>query len=212
MKLLLADDHLMFLDALRGGLESRGHDIVGSSERLEDLAALVELHRPDLCILDVDFAGRSVLDTASAIRGRWPEIAMLLLSGSAGAEVWRAYEQGVVDGVVNKLCDLDMLDRAITRVAAGGRVVERFERPRATKPTPPGQALSRQERNVLGLLMRGASTEQMAATLNVSPNTVRSHIQRILVKVGVNSRAKAACAVHALEDGRAAHDGKPRWT
>lgn len=210
MRLLLADDHRMFLDALRGGLESCGHDIVGISERLEDLCALVELHRPDLCIFDVDFSGRSVLDTASTIRCRWPEVAMLLLSGSAGAEVWRAYEQGVVDGVVNKLCDLKMLDRAITQVAAGGRVVERFERPRATQPTPLGQALSRQERSVLDLLMRGASTEQMATALNVSPNTVRSHIQRVLVKVGVNSRAKAACAGHALEDGRTACDAKPQ--
>lgn len=211
MKLLLADDHRMFLDALRGGLESCGHDIVGSSERLEDIPALVELHRPDLCIFDVDFRGCSVLDTASAIRLRWPQVALLLLSGSAGTGVWRAYEQGVVDGVVNKLCDLRMLDRAIARVAAGGRVVERFQRPRATQSTVSDNALSRQERSVLDLLMRGASTEQMATALGVSPNTVRSHIQRVLLKVGVNSRAKAAYVGHALESSRAACDGNPQW-
>jgi len=147
MRLVLGDDHRMFLDALTAGLESRGHDVVGCSDRIDDLVDVVEEGLPDLCVLDVDFGGRSVLGTAAAIRQRHPEISLVLLSGEAPAEVWSAYETGVVDGVVNKLCDLSALNRALERVRAGERVVERFARPvRPRRSTCEAARLSGRER------------------------------------------------------------------
>lgn len=199
MKLVLGDDHRMFLDALAAGLQSRGHDVVGCSDRVDDLVDVVEERRPDLCVLDVDFGGRSVLGTAATIRARHPEIALVLLSGEAPAEVWSAYEARVVDGVVNKLCDLSALNRALERVRGGERVVERFARPvRPRRATREAARLSGRERAVMTLLVRGASTDEMATELGVSTHTVRTHVQSVMRKLGVNSRTKAASMGVAL--------------
>lgn len=193
MRLLLGDDHQMFLDLLGAGLRTRGHDVVAATARLDEIAGLVELHDPDLCLLDVDFGGRSVLPEVAAIRGRRPDLPIVLLSGSASGELRRAHDERLVQGAVDKLCDIVVLDRVIRRVLAGDRVVQRLDR-----PTPPirtatrADLLSGQERAIVALLVQGASTQQMADALGISPHTVRSHVRSVLQKLGVNSRAKAA--------------------
>ncbi len=199
MKLVLGDDHRMFLDALGAGLERRGHVVLGMAERLDGLVELVESTRPDLCILDNDFGGRSVVASVAAIRSRQPGVRVVLLAGAAPTEVWTAFDGRLVDGVVNKLCDVAVLNRSIERVCRGERVVERFEHPRLrARAGSAADQLSGQEREVVRLLIRGASTEQIAAELGVSTHTVRSHVQGVFQKLGVNSRAKAARAGYAL--------------
>ena len=193
MKLLLGDDHRMFLDALGAGLTRHGHDVVGVSHELDGLVELVLERQPDACVLDVDFAGRTVLDQARAIRTQAPQVSIVLLAGATSRAVWQSYEDRYVDGVVDKLCDLTVLDRALRRVRAGDRVVEGVVRPLPRQRNHPGaRSLSERERNVVSLLVAGLSTEQMAADLGVSNHTVRSHVQSVLLKYGVSSRAKVA--------------------
>lgn len=206
MRLVLGDDHQMFLEALVRGLISRGHDVVGFTDTLDDLVELVDVGRPDLCLLDVDFGGRSVLEAAGRIRRERPEVPIVLLSGSAGREVWRAFEAGLVEGIVNKVCDISVVDRTIRRVHAGERVVERFPRPVADRHrAAPTTELSDRENAVVRLLVEGASTEQIARALGVSAHTVRTHVQSVLRKYGVNTRAKAVG--HAVAHGlRPGHD------
>lgn len=193
MRLAIADDHRMFLDALSAGLVHRGYDVVGSSDDLEGLVDLVESRQPELCLFDVDFGGRSVFQPAATIRERNPGIALVLLTGAATPEVWSAFERRMVDGVVSKLCDISVVTRAIERVRAGERVVERFARPAGrTYSEPVATRLSGRERAIVQLLVRGASTEEMSVELGITTHTVRTHVQSVLRKLGVNSRAKAA--------------------
>lgn len=193
MRLALADDHRMFLDALCAGLAQRGYDVVGSSDQLDGLVDLVETRQPELCLFDVDFGGRTVFEAAATIRERNPGIALVLLTGGASPEVWSAFESRTVDGVVSKLCEISAVIRAIERVRAGERVVERFAVPaRRGQSQPVNTRLSGRERAIVDLLVRGASTEEMSAELEITTHTVRSHVQSVLHKLGVNSRAKAA--------------------
>lgn len=193
MRLVLGDDHLMFLELLGAGLHSRGHDIVGATAHLDEIAALVELRAPDLCLLDVDFGGHSVLPEVAAIRGRRPDLPIVLLSGSAGAELRRAQDERLVNGAVDKMCDIVVLDRVIRRVLAGERVIQRLERRTAPARTATTMdLLSGQERTIVLLLVQGASTQQMADDMGISPHTVRSHVRSVLRKLGVSSRTKAA--------------------
>lgn len=211
MKLVLGDDHRMFLDALSAGLALRGHDVVGATEHLEDLVDLVDSRHPDLCLLDIDFGGRSVLEPAAVIRETNPDVRLVLLSGAVPSEVWLAFDDRLVDGVVSGFCALSVLDRAIERVRAGERVVEGLARPGSPRRSIGGTTrLSRRERAVVSLLMRGASTEQMAAELGVSTHTVRTHVQSVLRKLGVNSRAKAATLFVTMERGDPADARHPR--
>jgi DNA-binding CsgD family transcriptional regulator len=70
---------------------------------------------------------------------------------------------------------------------------------------PLAERITPREREILGLLARGAATKEIAAGLHIAPNTVRSHVQSLLVKLEVNSRIRAvALAIrHGLAD--------PRW-
>lgn len=193
MRLALADDHRMFLDALGAGLAQRGYDVVAASDHLDGLVDLVEAREPELCLFDVDFGGRLVFESAATIRQRHPGIALVLLTAAAGPEVWSAFERRTVDGVVSKLCEMSVVIRAIERVRAGERVVEQFARPTRRAPSVSMTTLlTSREHAVLELLVRGATTEKMSVELGISTHTVRTHVQSVLHKLGANSRAKAA--------------------
>lgn len=194
MRLVLGDDHQMFLEALSLGLSRRGHVVLDASNELDRIAGLVDRHRPDACVLDLDFDGRSVLGPAAAIRRSNPGVIIVLLSGASNEEVQVALESRSVDGVVDKLCDLSVLERTIQRIAAGERTVRQLvPRPRQEQRWATELSrLSSRERTVLGLLVDGASTSQMSAELGISPHTVRSHVQSVLNKLGVSTRGQAA--------------------
>lgn len=200
MSLVLADDHDMFLEALMTALTGLGEEIDAVSQDADRVVDLVVTYRPEVCVLDVKFTATSELEglnAAALIRDRAPEVKVLLLTGAAGDEVWSAYDDRVVDGVVNKLCDIDVVQTSIGRVARGERVVEGWpgcppERPAEGWERRWGyEPLSERERQVLQLLAEGAGTHRIAHTLGVSANTVRTHVQNVLHKLGVHDRSKA---------------------
>jgi DNA-binding NarL/FixJ family response regulator len=200
MSLLLCDDHHMFLDALSTALTARGHDVVAVTDNPLAMPDRVEACRPDGCVVDVRFHGRPELGAVAELRRRAPGIPVLLLTGACDAEVRAAYDSGLVDGVVNKACDVAVLDAALRRVLAGGRAVEGCL---AVVPAPhPAVSafdqLTDREREVLAMITHGATTEAMALTLGVSANTVRSHVQNVLHKLGVHHRTKAAAVAVEL--------------
>jgi two-component system, NarL family, nitrate/nitrite response regulator NarL len=204
MRLVLCDDHDMFLDALMAALTSHGRQIQAVSQHVDQVVDLVVQHQPEVCLLDVVFGcGGSGLVAAASIRDRAPEVKVLLLTGAANDEVWAAYDRHVVDGVVNKVCDLEVLQTSINRVARGERVVEGWFR-----PLPPEgsrmevDCLTERERQVLELLVDGAGTAVIADELGISANTVRTHVQNLLHKLGVHDRTKAtrmALSRHLLD-------------
>lgn len=194
MRLVICDDHGLFLDALVMVLTRLGHEVVASSECLDEAVNLAAANHPDVCLLDVNFGGTTRLDAMARIKRHEPRTGVLLLTGMASEEVWTAYDAGEVDGVLNKVCGIPVLERAIRAVASGERVVEGFARrpsPPVLHPQPRPDRLTEREREVLRLLSRGVSTEQMANQLGVSVNTIRTHVQNVLHKLGVNGRGKA---------------------
>ena len=192
MRLVLCDDHNMFLDALMTALTQLGLEIQAITRHADQVVPLVIKHQPEVCLLDVMFQSGSGLDSAALIRERAPRVKVLLLTGAATDEVWQAYDQRVVDGVVNKVCDITVLQASINRVANGDRVVAGWSQP-STSGEPRGEAdtLTCRERQVLELLVDGATTPLIAGELGISDNTVRTHVQNILHKLGVHDRSRA---------------------
>ncbi len=200
MSLVLCDDHDLFRDALAGALTRLGHEVVDSVAAPEDLVPRVTLYRPRACLLDVSFHGHERLDLAERVRAARPETRVLLLTGTATPAVWEAYDGHLVDGVLSKTIDVATLDAAIRRGLDGARVVEGWRtRPMDQHDDPLVEPLTTREREILRLIVQGVSTEMMATTLGVSSNTVRTHVQHVLRKLGVHHRGKAAR--RALERG-----------
>jgi DNA-binding NarL/FixJ family response regulator len=199
MSLVLCDDHGMFLDALSMALTARGHRVLATSHDPDEVVRLVRETRPRGCVLDVSFGGRPRIEAAGAVRAAHPKTAVLVLTGADTPDVWGAFHDRVVDGVVSKGCDVEVLDRSIRRVLDGERVVEGWARIPAVTQDDGIEPLTDREREILRLIVQGVSTQVMADSLGVSSNTVRSHVQNVLRKLRVHHRSKAAR--YAVESG-----------
>ena len=191
MKVLVADDHAMFLDGMAAALRRRGHEVVGTTATLTDLVGLVTSTAPDLCLLDLWFGEESALAIARAIRETRPGTKIVLLTGDAAPEAMAAHDSGTVDAIAGKHWDLSLIEQLCLSVLAG-RPVRRLIGLRAVAVDPPApDPLTEREHDVLRLLAGGASTVEIRDALGISEHTVRTHIRHVLAKLCVHSRVEA---------------------
>lgn len=192
MSLALCDPHGMFVDALAVALADRGHEIAGTVSDVGRISELVDHWSPTVCVLGLGVQEAEALAAAEAIRSGHPEMAIVLLCGGGSAGAWTALDAGTVNAIVDKRCDIATLDKTIHRAGEGESVVEGCSRPVGARSGPsPLDYLTDRERDVLRLIVAGLSTQRMSATLGVSTNTVRTHVQHVLAKLGVDRRSKA---------------------
>jgi DNA-binding NarL/FixJ family response regulator len=205
MSLVLCDNG-MFVEALASALAARDHRVLATCEEPERLVDLVSAFHPDAVVLDV---GCELPPLAAAIRREAPGTAVVLLSAQVTPAGWDAYDARLVDGLVSKSHDIDALDRALSTILDGERLVAGFNRPRAAGPRrPPGpEPLTAREREVLRLIVDGIATEAMADRLGVSANTVRTHVQSVLRKLRVHHRSRAAYLAVQLGLVQPSHSG-----
>jgi DNA-binding NarL/FixJ family response regulator len=121
-----------------------------------------------------------------------PGTSIIMLTACADPEVWAAYDSRILSGILNKSLDCEALHSAIQALARGERVVAGWTRiPRQRDAPVLVETLTDRERDVLGALVRGAATDDIAQELAISTHTVRTHIQNLLRKLNVSTRAKA---------------------
>lgn len=197
MSVLLADDEAMFVDALAAALTSRGRRVLATTTRADAVADLVREHRPRVCILDLRFDGELRDDLPQAITRAGPGTAVLLLTGTVHAVAWGLYDRGHVQGLASKSCTLDGIDYVVGELLLGRHALAGVKRPVAAPPSM--TLLTERERDVLALLVRGASTPEIGTALGIGQATTRSHVQHLLQKLGVHTRVQAVR--HALAEG-----------
>jgi two-component system nitrate/nitrite response regulator NarL len=191
MKVMFCDDRELFVDAIASVLRDRGHE-VGTTCDPDELAGRVAADAPDVCVLESTVAGLNGTAVAAGVRERCPDAVIVMLTGDVTTDVWAAYDAELVNGVVSKSQGLEQLERALVRAAAGERVLEGCTRPyKQTQPRSPVEPLTNRELEVLRCIVDGDSTEAMSESLGVSRNTVRTHVQHLLRKLGVHERSKA---------------------
>jgi DNA-binding NarL/FixJ family response regulator len=194
-ELVLGDDHLVFLEALAAVLVAQGLHVVAAVNTLAGVLEAVRIHQPDVCLLDSHFTdGDGVLAIPEVI-GASPQTRVLVLTADNDPEVMlRALEFGAV-GYVHKTLGVAALTDAIFRIVQGEVVVNPRKDYRrgvdAAEAHRLAVRLTARERECLGLLVDGLPTGAIAFQLGVSRTTVRSHIQSLLIKLGVHSRLEA---------------------
>lgn len=216
VRILLADGHSLFREAVRVVLESEGdlRVVAEAGDGLEALAA-AERTQPDVALLDAALPDRDGIESARAIRDRVPGCEVVVVSGAEDPEVLeRALEAGA-RGFVSKASPLTELLEVVRGVHRGevqvprrmlGDLLGRLMRRRREQNEVLRRVsrLTRREREVLRLIAGGAGTEAIARALVISPQTARTHIQNILAKLQVHSRLEAAALVNGsgiLEPG-----------
>jgi DNA-binding NarL/FixJ family response regulator len=199
MRLLICDDHDMFLEALADALTALGHTLVAATSDPFEVPGLVGQHLPDLVLLDVQLPGTTGVQVAREVRRRRKQTPVVLLTASREEWIRRAFETGLVDGLVSKESGIGALDVALRRVLSGERTITGWRQSVTRSPRRTAlDLLTDREREVLTLMAGGASTMAMAGSLGVSENTVRTHVRSVLHKLGVHGRARAAHAAFEL--------------
>jgi two-component system nitrate/nitrite response regulator NarL len=199
MDVVICDDHRAFAESLAYVLETEGISVVAVTTSPPEAREAVERHRPDVCIMDVQFPEHDGIEATAEIVARY-DSKVLLLTGAGDAHVLSAALAAGASGFVHKAEEIPTIVRAVQRVAKGDVVVE-TPRLSGTPSGPPSRPpasqklldlLTPREREVLELIVRGAGTQEIAERMHVSYSTARTHTQSILTKLGVHSRLEAA--------------------
>jgi two-component system, NarL family, nitrate/nitrite response regulator NarL len=199
MRVLVIDDHALFTDAILPTLRSMGWDVVGVVRRGDDAIDTARRERPDVVMVDLGLPDMGGIAVGSQIMEDLPEAKVVALTGRNDPNAMKEALAAGFDGFLTKDIPLPRFPEALVAALRGEVVV--FNRPVVeSRPVSPvdrdaellaGQ-LTPREREVLALLVEGSDNSQIARKLSVSANTVRTHVQSILTKLGVRSRLQAA--------------------
>ncbi len=190
IRVLLAEDQLMFRTAVRRLLELEGDiDVVAQVARGDELVAAALAAQPDVAVVDIEMPGQDGISAASELRQCLPSCRTLILTmyGRPGF-VQRAIEGGV-SGFVLKDAPVEVLAGAIRRCAAGEEVLDPALAARALRVA--ACPLSSREREILAACGDGLSTAELATRLWLSEGTIRNRVSEILGKLGVRNRTEA---------------------
>jgi DNA-binding NarL/FixJ family response regulator len=205
LRTVVADDHRLFRQGLVSLMATRPDlvTIVGEAETAEEAVTLCDRLGPDLILLDIYLGDGSGLDAAARIRSAFPEVAVVMLTASELDEhLDRAIRLGV-SGYLLKDLDASELFDLVEGVSRGEVAVTKAIASRMLKslavtdanvdnPDHDAPPLTPREIDVLRLVARGASNQQIAVELHVTVNTVKAHLKRILEKLSVQNRTQAA--------------------
>ena len=203
--MLLADDHALVRRGFRRLLDDDpAITVVGEASTGTEAIGLARTLRPQVIVMDVAMAGMSGLAAMSAILAERPDSAILMLSmHSEETLVRQAMSAGARGYILKNAVDLD-LAAAIKRVAAGETVLD----PSVSRPAPLGgprtRALTPREREVLQFICSGKSNREIAATLELSVNTVSVHRANIMNALGVHNAAELVVYATAERPGQPA--------
>ena len=203
IRVLITDDHGVVRQGLRMFL-SRDPDleVVGEASNGQEALQLARQLRPDVVLMDLLMPVMDGIEATEAIRAELPDVEVIALTSVLeDASVTGAVRAGAI-GYLLKDTDAEELRRAI-KAAAGGQVhlaPQAAARLMREVRTPEGpEELTERETEVLKLLARGRANRQIALSLFISEKTVKAHVSKILMKLGVRSRTQAA--LHAVHSG-----------
>jgi DNA-binding NarL/FixJ family response regulator len=222
IRVLLVDDQSLIRTGFRMILDSEedievvgesadGTQAIDSAKRLKPDVVLMDIRMPEMDGIE---ATRRIVGSADEER---PVRVLMLTTFDLDEYVYDALRAGA-SGFLLKDVPADQLVNGIRLVAEGDsllapsvtrRLIEEFSRtPRADAPPPPSfEDLTARELEVLKLIARGMSNAEIAAELIVSETTVKTHVTRVLLKLGVRDRVQAV--VSAYESGLVSPGARP---
>jgi DNA-binding NarL/FixJ family response regulator len=209
VRVVLADDHDAFVEGLGMVLSAEADlEVVALAGDGASALQAVLTHHPDVLVVDTQMPGPVVTELVRLVGQAEPATRVLLLAEDARLAPSSRPDPGGHAGMTRAV-SARQLAEAIRAVAAGYQVTP-IERLPAREPMPPPddqpparpelddhaelllRSLSERERQILALLARGYSNRRIAEACFLSLNTVRTHVQNVLVKLGVHSKLEAA--------------------
>jgi two-component system, NarL family, response regulator NreC len=198
IRILIADDHRLFREALRGLLErDRECEVVGEAASGEQAVAIAARIRPHVVLLDVGMPGMGGLNAAHRLAKEAPTCKVVVLSQYDDEEyVIEALVDAGAAGYLVKTDAAAELMTALHAIVAGRRylstaiaptILSRLRNPQSS--AAPAARLTRREREVLKLIGEGATSKEIALRLGISPKTAQVHRDNLKQKLKAKSTA-----------------------
>jgi DNA-binding NarL/FixJ family response regulator len=218
---LIADDHSLVREGMRAMLAREpGLEVVGEAENGRQALEMCRELRPDLVLMDVRMPKLDGMAATQAIKEEYPSISVLIVTTHESPEyLMDAIRAGAAGYVLKDSTKQELLD-AVRRVLDGEsplnqelamQLLQRLtdeDRRQTERPVESGkkrreerlaEPLTDREVEVLRLLVLGKTNREVAQSLRLSLSTIKSHVQRLITKLGVSDRTQAA--VRAVELG-----------
>jgi NarL family two-component system response regulator LiaR len=203
IRILLVDDHIVVRKGLRAFLKYDPElEVVGEAADGNQALRLARELTPDVVLMDLVMPGMDGITATAAIRRELPETEVVALTSVLeDASVVGAVRAGAI-GYLLKDTQAEALCQAIKAAAAGqvqltpkaaARLMQAISIPKGT------EELTERETDVLRLLAQGQSNKQIAHSLHNTEKTIKTHVSRILSKLGVQSRTQAT--LYAIRTG-----------
>lgn len=207
-RLLLVDDHPVFLDGLAALLGGEAWvAMAGVARTGAEALAVASRCAPDVAVVDLQLPDLDGVELTRRLLTAHPALRVVLLTMHAGQDaVLRGLAAGAA-GYVLKDAEPEDVIAAVRQVARGGLVVgagasgpvrERLDEGSAALPA----GLSARDRELLDLLARGLPTAHIAATMHLAPKTVRNRLSELFAALGVSGRAEAIVVARSAGLGR----------
>ena len=193
MRVVIADDAVLFREGLARVLEAAGIQVVAQVGDADKLLARVRADPPDAVVVDIRMPPthtREGLDAARHIRAEHSQMGVLVLSQYVephhAMQLLEGGTQGVGYLLKDRVADVAEVVDAVRRVAGGGSVIDPevvaqlIGRPRTRSPI---QELTDREREVLNLMAEGRSNQAICQRLFLSPKTVEAHVRSIFTRL-----------------------------
>jgi two-component system response regulator DesR len=190
IRVMLAEDQHLIRGALLALIELEPDmQVIAGVDRGDLILPTARRTRPDVAVLDIDLPGVDGLSAAGELHEQLPDIKVLILTGlGQPGHLRRALDSGI-GGFMRKSAPSEELADAIRRVAAGQRFLDTELVAEVLQSD--GDPLTQRERDVLRVAADGVSTEDIAATLFLSPATVRNYLSNAMSKLGARNRIDA---------------------
>jgi PAS domain S-box-containing protein len=179
---LVADDHPTVLDSVSRFLQSKGISVVRATNGTDALAEIGS-SRPSVALLDVAMKPLDGIEVARRVR----DTPVVLYTGDPDRSLADAALAAGARGLVLKSGSLAELEDAVRTVAAGGTYVD----PRVAESEAPTVRLTPREQEVLSLVADGMTNDRVAAELAISPETVQTHVRKVMEKLDAETRTEA---------------------
>lgn len=195
IRLVIVDDHSVVREGLRAFLRLQdGIDVVGEASSADDAIRVAREAAPDVVLLDLVMPGGDGIGAIRGILEAAPPARVLVLTSFADdAQIFAAMSAGAA-GYLLKDVDPQALADGIRDVHSGRPALHPSVAARLMRRAPgqPQPDITSREHDVLRLIVEGLANKQIAQRLGIGEKTVKTHVSRVLAKLGVEDRTQAA--------------------
>jgi DNA-binding NarL/FixJ family response regulator len=200
LTIVLVDDHAVWRNGVRCLLENTEFEVVGEASTGKEAVTIVNQMKPRLVLLDIRMAGGDGLDALQAIKTENPQTMVVIMTTYDNPTYMARAVAGGAAGYLLKGIDPDAVLEILRTIASGEMLLSPKDLVRSLRGVSENASISKEliepltsrEEEVLRLLSTGMNNRNIAAVLFVAESTVKTHVERIISKLGVSDRVQAA--------------------